>query len=272
MSSILNTKSSRIFVWISAHISNSVGLRSLLRSINSTFCLGKRCSVYVSASCEKKIESELRTSIHYYDNVVLMISEKKLNQIEHIRIINDIYGYEHDNEDYVIFLRDSDILLPDISKEIDRGLSGLVALQYVPNVHLMTPHNPSLDVMDHVVSNKDNFELADDFSGTFVRYYIINSIICNAFEFTYTMQSIDNYTSLNMLCGDILIMNKIKAISSKCGEQGSSPYQRLHLSSNEWKRKVTSVMLDHSFLCGDYNSIHDIPNNDIDKFREFSCI
>lgn len=177
-------------VWIAAHICTQKDIEWLIEAIKSTGHL----NVYISISFENSISLEdlddsqklnISKIQSAKQNISLVLHKSRLSQFDHLDALWQRFKLYPD--DFVIFLDHDDLLvnLNEFLIEVNKMKRGCVGLQYIglsSDEEEIFPENETLtadNFSQFLIIHKDNVMVADDFSGTTLKYKYVNEYFAN---------------------------------------------------------------------------------------------
>lgn len=164
-------------IWIASHVPHAKGMDYLLWALESCrYCqLNLKIPVTVHLSIywdyEHNLDEDLAKIQAVCPNTLVHVSDKKLEQFEHLQKIYNINKEKGNPDDIIVFLDDDDLLFPQAFTELmtNPQLDGQIGWQIIPidseGKALPEYHNLRISDMKDIVIT----EAADDFSGTSIR-------------------------------------------------------------------------------------------------------
>jgi hypothetical protein len=232
-----------INIWISSIIESNIALDYLKECILSCINLKNNFTIYLSIYLsdnidktyfEHKIEKILEESTKKYK---IIIRNDKLQQFEHIKKLTDEYSNIIDNDEWIIFMDDDDMLLQcalDYLDDTNIEFDGYIGLQYIGEhkmINFETMENLKYNELDNFMEKYSKImEIDTDFSGTAILFGSLK-------KYFNTKSYITPYVE------DCVFMKYIEEKLKTIALDSPIVYHRVK-STSSWKENLTKYLID----------------------------
>ena len=168
-----------INIWISSVCLGEQSLSYLLYTVESLLHLSKHFTIYISIYTDNDLTS-LYSVLNRGDKpYYVTLRDQPYRQFEHIKLLTQEVSNVLNDDDWIVFLDDDDLMLYNSLDLLDDKISGYIGYQYIPVIEhsdksqqvIEDSYDVTIDnVYDFIIKNEDVMVKADDFSGTAVRF------------------------------------------------------------------------------------------------------
>lgn len=168
-----------INIWISSVCLGEQSLSYLICTVESLLRLNHNFTIYISIHTNNNL-TPLYNLLNTGDKAYyIILRDNQCTQFEHIRLLTNELNNKINDDDWIVFLDDDDLMLNHSLDLLSDKIDGYIGYQYIPVIEssdksqlvIEGSHDLTIDEVYNFISTHEHLMLKiEDFSGTSIRF------------------------------------------------------------------------------------------------------